>query len=140
MPKAAARQESNQAELSLTIGLIENILTSNKTKDQMVSLETFESEMEYTFSWKDLTVKLERKQSGSSGSLSGNLVHLDFILTPGIIVHPLFSQVFPLGTFIMETWGNIGDFSHLVIEFRIHQLIQQLSSTLLSQVPVFFLK
>lgn len=58
MPKAAARQESNHAELSLTIGLIENILTSNKTKDWMVSLETFESEMKYTFSWKDLTVKL----------------------------------------------------------------------------------
>lgn len=91
MPRAAARQESNQAELSLTIGLIENILTSNKTKDWIVALETFESEMEHTFSWKDLTVKLEREQSDLSGSLSGDLVHLDITLTSGIIVHPLFS-------------------------------------------------
>lgn len=61
MPRAAARQESSQAELSLTVGLIDNILTSNKTEDRIVALQTFESEMEYTFSWKDLRVKLESR-------------------------------------------------------------------------------
>lgn len=61
MPRAAARQESNQAELSLTVGLIDNILASNKTEDWTIALQTFESEMEYTFSWKDLTVKLESR-------------------------------------------------------------------------------
>ncbi|MXQ82844.1 hypothetical protein E5288_WYG022577 [Bos mutus] len=80
MPRAAARQESNQAELSLTIGLIENILTSNKTKDWIVALETFESEMEHTFSWKDLTLSVWKPTFLPTPTCLASTPSKDFVL------------------------------------------------------------
>lgn len=52
-PKCPEQQQDKnliKQNLVWLLGLIDNILTSNKTEDRIVALQTFESEMEYTFS------------------------------------------------------------------------------------------
>lgn len=39
------------------------MLNCNKIKDCIISLETFENEIEYPFIWKDFAVKLEKEQN-----------------------------------------------------------------------------
>lgn len=49
MPRIAIGKNLEYTELCLTIWLIEDILNCNKIKDCIISLETFEKEIEYPF-------------------------------------------------------------------------------------------